>query len=155
MIFSIRPMAADDAPFVSGIMQRRWKVPGSWSDRESARFLAGDRTAAGFVARADGRTVGVGLFDIRNDDVSEKYGPWFYLLWVEPEYRGHSIGIGLTRARMDHARKFGYEKVFLDTSDAPEYHLAMGWKPVETVMFEGKETLIMSYDLKDPFPLPD
>lgn len=151
MTFIVKPIAASDLAFVSRIMQHRWHVSQKWADREVKKFLAQNHEAAGFVIHTDNQPIGVGLFDKNNPDVSTHYKPWFYLLWVEPDYRGHNLGALLTQARIEHAKKHGYTHVFLDTRDAYDYHIKHGWRVVETVIFENAPTTIMSYDLAIPF----
>lgn len=148
----IKPLLPGDIPYVSSIMQKRWGVSLEWANEEAKRFLIADKNTAGFCVHDNNKTVGVGLFDLHNDDVSKDYGPWLYLLWVDPEYRGHSIGIELTKKRMEHAKKYGYNEIYLDTTDALEYHKKLGWKEVCVVDYEGEVDHIMKYDLSKDFP---
>ena len=152
MIMDIKPIAENDLEYVSMIMQDRWNVSKEWADTEIKTYLVQDKLAAGFCVHDNGKTVGVGLFSLENEDVSTEYGPWVYLLWVEPEYRGNNLGIELTRKRMDHAKKFGYKEIYLDTVDAYEYHKSLGWEDVCTVNYKGELDYIMKFDLTKDFP---
>lgn len=152
-IFDLNTITENDIGYISAIMQNRWNVSKEWADREAERFLIADENTAGFCVHDKDKIIGVGLFDLHNDDVSKEYGPWLYLLWVEPEYRGHSLGIELTQKRMEHARKYGYKEVYLDTTDAFEYHKNLGWQEVTTIDYEGEFDHIMKYDLSKSFPL--
>jgi GNAT superfamily N-acetyltransferase len=148
----IKPLSIEDLPYVSSIMQTRWGVDSKWADKEAKRFLVADKNTAGFCVHDNKKTIGVGLFDLHNDDVSKDYGPWLYLLWVDPKYRGHNLGVELTKKRMEHARKHGYTEVYLDTTDALEYHKKLGWEYVCTVNYEGEVDRIMKSDLTKDFP---
>lgn len=148
----VKPLSPKDLPYVSSIMQKRWGVSSEWADKEAQRFLVSDKNTAGFCVHDNDKTIGVGLFDLHNDDVSKDYGPWLYLLWVDPEYRGHNLGIELTKKRMEHARKYGYSEIYLDTTDALAYHKKLGWKEVCVVDYEGEVDHIMKYDLSKDFP---
>lgn len=151
--FTIDPIGSRDLEYVSTIMQQRWDVSKEWADTEVRRFLAQNEEAAGFCVHHDNMTVGVGLFDRHNDDVSTKYGPWLYLLWIDKEYRGHNLGIELTKRRMEHARNHGYTKIYLDTTDALNYHKRLGWEDVCVVDYKGEVDHIMKYDLSKDFPI--
>lgn len=148
----VKPLFLEDVPYVSSIMQKRWNVSSDWADEEVKRFLVSDKNTAGFCVHVENAVIGVGLFDLHNDDVSKDYGPWLYLLWVDPKYRGHNLGIELTKKRMDHARTYGYTEVYLDTTDALEYHKKLGWEDVCIVDYEGEVDHVMKYDLSKKFP---
>ncbi len=150
--FDTQPIAERDIEYVAHIMSKRWGTSLEWSRKETALYLAQDAISAGFCIHHEGNTVGVGLFSLHNEDVSTEYGPWLYLLWVDPEYRGYDLGILLTQKRMEHARKMGYKEIYLDTVDAAPYHKALGWEEVGTVRWEDNPILIMKWDLAKEFP---
>lgn len=143
-----------DLPYVARIIHDRWGYDYDQALIEASAYLANDERFSGFCVHADTHeTVGVGLFSCDNDDVSQKYSPWLYLLWVDPPYRGNGLGIRITKKRMDHARLHGYKKIYIDTYDATAYHRNLGWEEVETIIFKGRQTTIMEWDLSEPFPL--
>jgi len=148
----IKPLSPEDLPYISTIIQKRWCVSSKWANKEARRFLVSDKNTAGFCVHDNDKTIGFGLFDLHNEDVSKDYGPWLYLLWVDPEYRGHNLGIEITKKRMGHARKYGYTEIYLDTKDALEYHKKLGWKEVCVVDYKGEVDHIMKYDLSKDFP---
>jgi predicted N-acetyltransferase YhbS len=152
-LFTIEPIAKRDIEAVARIMSSRWQEPIDWCREETQKYLAQNEISAGFCVHSDGRVVGTGLFSLHNEDVSTSYGPWLYLLWVEPEFRGYSIGIELTRKRMEHARKFEYMEIYLDTMDAAPYHQALGWEDVCTVGRKGENLLVMRWNLLKEFPV--
>jgi amino-acid N-acetyltransferase len=52
-------------------------------------------------------------------------------LAVAPDYRGCSLGHGLTARMVSHARLLGVERLYLLTTDAERYFAAMGFKHAE------------------------
>lgn len=150
--FKIQPIHEEDFEYVSLVMQKRWGLSPLEAEKETRRYLADDEIAAGFCAHCDGRTVGVGLFDRFNTEISKEYSPWLLLLWVEPEFRGNDIGIMLTQARMNHARRHGYNEVFIDTNDALDYHLKLGWEKVIPALWNSEPVWILRFDLSKSFP---
>ena len=149
---NIQLLSFKDLPYVSKIMQERWNVSAEWANEEAKRFLVADKNTAGFCIHNGDKTVGIELFDLYNKDVSRDYGPWLYLLWIDQEYRGHGLGIEITKKIMEHANKYGYKEIYLDTTDALGYHQKFGWRDVCVVNFEGKLDYIMKYDLSKSFP---
>lgn len=151
-IFDILPIATKDLDYVSKVIQMRWHTSPEWAIEEAKKHLAHDALTTGFCVHYKNDPVGVGLFNLKNDEVTTDYGPWLYLLWIDPEYRGNDLGIELTRERMKHARKHGYAEIYLDTSDARPYHRKLGWEDITTVLYEGAPVKIMKYDLSKDFP---
>lgn len=149
--FKINPITLADVEYVASIMHNRWEIPYENAVEGTMRYLAMDKEFAGFCIHIEGRTVGVGLFGLHNDDVSTEYGPWLYLLWVEPEFRGNNLGIEITKKRMEYARKLGYKEVYLDTDDAIMYHKMLGWEEVSTRIYKGSPVTIMRWDLEKEF----
>ncbi len=150
--YKIQKLTKKYLPYFSKIMQKRWDLKKEEADNEARKYLAHDGKMAGWVVLFNEEPVGTALFDIDNKDVTDKYSPWLSLLWIEPEHRGKSLGITLTRKRMDYARKQGYKVVYLDTVDAREYHKKQGWEEVEEIDYHGEKDNIMKWDLSKTFP---
>ena len=150
---TINPISEQDVPYITKIMQNRWEYPHEKALEEVRAHLVQNKEMGGFCVHNEHREpVGVGLFSIYNEDVSTKYSPWMYLLWIEPEYRGNDLGILLTQKRMDYARSHGYREVYIDTVDAIPYHHTLGWKDIEIVSRNGEKITIMRWDLSESFP---
>ncbi len=145
--FTLEPLREQDMDYVSSIMQERWGLSASEATIEARKYLVHNENTAGFCIHTEDRAVGVGLFDRSNNEISKRHGPWLLLLWVDPNYRGHDLGIKLTKACMNHARKYGYKEVFIDTNDALDYHLKFGWEKVSPVEWHGKPGWILRFDL--------
>ncbi len=62
------------------------------------------------------------------------------------------LGIKLTKKGMEHARKYGYKTIYLDTTDALPYHLKLEWKVICIIDYLEEPDIIMAYDLSGPFP---
>lgn len=151
-LFETKQISINDIEYVANIMQKRWETSIEWARKETKKYLANDATCAGFCVFCKEKIVGVGLFSLKNDDVSTDYGPWLYLLWIDKKYRGNDLGIELTKKRMEHARKHGYKEIYLDTTDAVDYHHKLGWEDVCVVNYEGEIDYIMRFDLSKEFP---
>ena len=60
-----------------------------------------------------------------------------YLLWIEPKYRGSGYGKLLTEKRIEWALKHSSDDyIYLDTYDAKDYHLKMGWEIIDVISDE-------------------
>jgi len=144
-ILEIKP---DHFNFVSDTIERRWKVSKEQSDRYVNRYLKKQNTENCFVAICKDSPIGMGTFHI-NNDVGIDLHPWCIGLWVDPKFRGRGIGYQLTLRRFSWARTLGYEKIYLDTVNAENYHKKFGWKLTGLIGLNGDfPTTIMEYDLK-------
>jgi len=87
------------------------------------------------------------VFDPKQEDIDSKISPWNTLLWVEPNYRGKGYGEMLTKKRFEYAKKLGYKTIYLDTTDAIEYHKRRGWNFVKHIKWNGEDDNIMKIDI--------
>lgn len=150
--YTIRKAQEKDVPYIASIMSKRWDISYSQALKDTKEYLAQDKDKAAWVLIYDGNPVGTGLFDSKNEDVSNKYGPWLLLLYIESEHRGNEMGKRLSLARIEHARKCGYKFVYIDTTDAHQYHIKHGWVKVDEVNYHGDRDIIMRHDLTKAFP---
>lgn len=139
--------------YIYGIMQKRWGLSKSDAHDESSKYVVNNKDNVAWVVVFRDKPVGMGIYDHKNEDVSKKYSPWIFLLWVEPKHRGQGIGIKLTKKIMNHAKKLGHKVIYLDTIDALQYHLKLGWEKIEDANYHGEKTIIMKYELNKRFPL--
>lgn len=151
-MLKIRRITKRDLGYISRVMQKRWDLKREEAEVEARRYLTHGKKHACWVVVDGDKPVGTGLFDYTNKDVTDKYHPWLSLLWLEPKYRGHSIGVRMTRIRMEYARKWGYRYVYLDTTEAMPYHLKRGWRKIDKASWHGEADNIMMYDLRKRFP---
>ena len=68
-------------------------------------------------------------------------------MWVEPEHRGNGYGWKLTQKRFEWAKEHGYDIVYLDTINAMDYHLKMGWELIETIEENSYNKFIMCFNI--------
>lgn len=131
----------------------RWNYKKEIADYEAKQYLVPNCERAGWIVLYKNKPIGTALFDVNNEDVSIKYSPWLFLLWIEPEHRGYNLGIELTKKRLNYAKKCGYKIVYIDTIDAEEYHKKLGWEKIEEINYLGQKNVIMMWDLSKKFPI--
>ena len=133
-------------------MQKRWDLDKNVADFDAKKYLMSNKEKAGWIILNNKTPIGCGLFDYYNSDVSEKHHPWLLLLWIEPNHRGHKLGIQLTKKRMSYAKRHGYKIVYLDTTEAEKYHEKLGWKKIDEINYHGEKDIIMKFNLSKKFP---
>ncbi len=143
----IGPATLGDVPYIAGVMAERWNLPQQVAVYDSRNYVERVGGRAAFVARLEGKIIGCGLYDPKNDDVSALYGPWLLLLWVEPLHRRRGVGWRLSRARFEFARQDGVKAIYLDTCGAKQYHLNRGWVEVAAASYHEEPVSILRYDL--------
>lgn len=96
-----------------------WQLPeeaiaryDAMSDIDDMRSHYFDNNGTFLVLIDDGRVVGSGAIRRLNDDICELKRMWFL-----KDYRGRGLGMKMTQMLLDFARKTGYKKVRLDTTD--------------------------------------
>lgn len=96
-----------------------WQLPeeaiahyDAMSDIDDMRSHYFDNNGTFLVLIDDGRVVGSGAIRRLNDDICELKRMWFL-----KDYRGRGLGMKMTHMLLDFARKTGYKKVRLDTTD--------------------------------------
>ncbi|MBD1928069.1 GNAT family N-acetyltransferase [Trichocoleus sp. FACHB-90] len=96
-----------------------WQVPEEaiahydpMSDIDDMRSHYFDNNGTFLVLIDDGRVVGSGAIRRLNDDICELKRMWFL-----KDYRGRGLGMKMAQMLLDFARKTGYKKVRLDTTD--------------------------------------
>lgn len=75
---------------------------------------------------------------------------WLGSFYVAPEHRGQSVGQELLTAAYDNARRLGYDKISLFSSE-PEvwpWYLNKGWEKFATDSYQGHTVALMEYKLK-------
>ncbi len=117
-IFEIKEKHSE---FVSQVIQDRWNISEKKALQLVDGYLSNTNNSACFVAEHNGLPIGMGTFHV-NNDVKIDLHPWCIGLWVKPKHRGHGIGYKISLKRFSLARKLGYEKIYLDTVNAEEYH---------------------------------
>lgn len=74
-----------------------------------------------------------------------------YWLYVDPNYRGENLGLGLLSKALRQLEQLGSDKVYLATHDHRPYYARQGFKHLRTDDTFGVKMDIMSYPLKNDF----
>lgn len=97
-----------------------WQLPedmirryDAMSDLDNLRSHYFDNNGTFLVLLDEGRVVGSGAIRRLNNDICELKRMWFL-----KAYRGRGFGTKMAQMLLDFARKKGYKKVRLDTTDA-------------------------------------
>ncbi|WP_166242653.1 GNAT family N-acetyltransferase [Paenibacillus turpanensis] len=101
-----------------------------------------------FYFAADGEKV-VGCFALLRSELVSRQDltPWFACLFVEEEYRGHSLGAKFLQYAAEEAKKFGYEKLYLSTS-LENYYEKYNWEYMaDCNYFNGEKTKVYGKEL--------
>jgi len=148
MDFIITKATEKDIPYLSNLIQIRWDYSKEDADKEIENFIPTKTSERIFCLRTETEKdpIGTGMFSLTWNKVPN-YSPWFFLLWVEPKYRGNKLGEKLTKVRLDYVKSLGFEKVYLDTTDAFSYHKKHGWNQIDVAKYNGENNIIMEYDL--------
>jgi GNAT superfamily N-acetyltransferase len=85
---------------------------------------------------------------IANDmDTRMHLSPWMASVFVASEHRGRGIASQLIRHLMKMAKENDETPLFLFTPDAEALYIKLGWKPIETTEYRGKNVTVMKIDL--------
>lgn len=69
--------------------------------------------------------------------------PWLGYLYVEPHYRGQGLAKVLTEFAVEQSAQLGYDQCYLYASDETPRYLKWGWKPLQTLPFQGEDVTVM------------
>ena len=70
-------------------------------------------------------------------------GPWVAAVFVNPEYRGRSVGKQLVTEAVRRTRELGYSDVYLYTRDVAHWYETFGWERVRETHIHDKAVTIM------------
>lgn len=79
-----------------------------------------------YIALEDGKVIGT--YALLRNDINSRQDlfPWLACLYVDPMYRGRSIGKHLLEHGLQMTAQLGYEKLYL-SSDLEGYYEKYGW----------------------------
>jgi GNAT superfamily N-acetyltransferase len=70
-------------------------------------------------------------------------GPWVAAVFVNPEYRGRSVGKQLVTEAVSRARDLGHSDVYLYTRDVAHWYETFGWERVRETHIHQKSITVM------------
>jgi GNAT superfamily N-acetyltransferase len=129
--------------YVTFIIKKRWNVTDEEAQHEFNRWLKNDQDSICYVGIKNSQLMATGAFDTVRDEGGLDISPYNTLLWVEPEYRGNGYGIQLSEIRYKWALDHNYKIIYLDTIDAYDYHIKMGWTLNRKLTHNGEDYSIM------------
>jgi predicted N-acetyltransferase YhbS len=120
--------------------------PGETLETRAARIQKGmnvNRVPAAFVA-LDHDGAAIGSAELVFDDLKgDPRNPWLASVFVPPEHRHKDIASALVGAVEDAARRFGYSRLYLFTSSAPQLYARLGWRALEQRDYRGEHIQVM------------
>jgi len=122
-MIEIKPIELDQVEEVQQVIvavcHEIWQLPeevirryDAMSDLDNLRSHYFDNNGTFLVLIDEGRVVGSGAIRRLNNDICEVKRMWFL-----KAYRGRGLGTKMAQMLLDFARKKGYKKVRLDTTD--------------------------------------
>jgi putative acetyltransferase len=122
-MIEIKPIELDQVEEVQQVIvavcHEIWQLPeevirryDAMSDLDNLRSHYFDNNGTFLVLIDEGRVVGSGAIRRLNNDICELKRMWFL-----KAYRGRGLGTKMAQMLLDFARKKGYKKVRLDTTD--------------------------------------
>ncbi len=148
---TVRRVAAEDQNAAWRIVAEYYEAAGvvardAKDDFERIYF----RDGAGVWLATLGSTV-IGCIALRPLAAMARHGE-VKRLYVQPEYRGKGIAAFLYKALDDYAREFGYEWLYLDTTDemiaAQRFYAALGYELTSRYNDNSQATIFMRKDLR-------
>jgi GNAT superfamily N-acetyltransferase len=70
-------------------------------------------------------------------------GPWVAAVFVNPEYRGRSVGKELVKEVVRRARELGHSDVYLYTRHVAHWYETFGWERVRETHIHNKAITVM------------
>ncbi|CAA6603744.1 putative GCN5-related N-acetyltransferase [Rhodospirillaceae bacterium LM-1] len=97
-----------------------------------------------FVARVNAQLVGCSSIIASDLPTRPELGPWLANVLVLPEYRNQGLGGSLIKAAMSHAALLT-ERLYLYTHDKTELYAKLGWNPLGSDHYAGKNIVLMDF----------
>lgn len=133
--------------FLKMILSKRWNMSVGDLQYFIDRWSTNECNSICYIGIINGEPIGYGVFDTEHE-IFNDLSPVCTSLWVHPDHRGNSYGYEFTKLRFDHARKLGYNEIYLDTLSAMNYHLKFGWEIIDKRLWpEYGEVTIMKHKL--------
>lgn len=111
-----------------------------------ARFEAATvpgRIPETFVAREDGRPIGMASLVAEDMSTRPDLSPWLASVYVIPQARRRGVGSALVRRAMDAMTRLGIDRLYLFTPDQVPFYRRLGWEPLARTRYRGEDVQIM------------
>ena len=114
----------------------------------SLELLSSDqRLGVALVAKGDDESIGTCLLVESEIEPNHDVAPWLAGLFVLPEHRRRGTGAVLVRAIEDQARRRGFSRLYLYTTEAAGFYARLDWSIVDRTNWRGFDTALMVRDL--------
>jgi GNAT superfamily N-acetyltransferase len=110
-------------------------------------FVSDQSHGVALVAKTDGEPIGTCLLVESEIEPNHDVSPWLAGLFVVPEHRRQGAGAALVRAIEDQARRRGFSRLYLYTSEAAGLYARLGWAVLDRTNWKGFDTALMVRDL--------
>ena len=129
------------------IWEFSWKANGFPLEHVASglrQIVTNEQFPFAIVAHDGERYVGSALGIASDMDERPQYTPWVAAVWVEPEYRGQSVGRSLVSFATQTCFKQGFEQIHLCARAARnDFYVRQGWIPIEHEVGEKQLTVFI------------
>jgi GNAT superfamily N-acetyltransferase len=115
--------------------------------RSLEMFASDQSQGVVLVAKAEGDPIGTCLLAESEIEPNHDVSPWLAGLFIAPEHRRKGAGALLVRAIEDQARRRGFSRLHLYTTEAAGFYARLGWSAVDRTNWKGLDTALMVRDL--------
>ena len=91
----------------------------------------------------EGSPIASASIKIQEMETHPQYMHWLGSVYVLPKYREQGIGSNLIRHTIEEARRLGLDELYLYTRNKKIFYSKLGWRPVETPIYHGRNVIIM------------
>jgi len=138
----------DDVPLVMKWWHSFWGRRMGDLDAYTEQFLAKlgkNELPLDIVAISNDQPVGTAaLKDHEMEEIYPSYQYWMGSIFVAPEERGQGIARLLASEIIRLARQLQLPQIYLQTTDlSGGLYSELGWEPVDRLVYQGEETLVM------------
>ena len=114
----------------------------------SLELFASDQShGVALVAKADAEPIGTCLLVESEIEPNHDVSPWLAGLFVVPEHRRKGAGAELVRAIEDQARRRGFSRLYLYSTETVGFYERLGWSVLDRTNWKGLDTALMVRDL--------
>jgi len=127
------------------------EVPGNTIEQEEEKltqFLERDQLPLSVIAMEGEKLVGGAQLKFREMSIYPDKEHWLGAVYVDIAHRGHDIGKKMIAEILALAKRFEVPALYLQTEHLDGgLYARLGWEPLERVIYEGIEVLVMKKPL--------